>query len=60
LPHYALGVFFVLGHLASGLRIVMMAHGVGSTIANRVWVAGLTAGVAISTAIICALCGLRI
>ena len=60
LPHYALGVFFVLGHLASGLRIVLMAYGVGGTIAHRVWVAGLIAGAAISTVIICALCGLRI
>ena len=27
LPHYALGVFFVLGHRASGLRVVLIAHG---------------------------------
>ena len=30
LPHYALGVFFILSHLVSGLRVVLMAHGVSS------------------------------
>ena len=28
LPHYALGAFFVLSHLASGLRVVLIVHGV--------------------------------
>jgi hypothetical protein len=60
LPHYALGVFFILAHLASGLRVVMIAHHVNVATANRVWLAGLTAAVLISTAIICALCGVRI
>ena len=60
LPHYALGVFFVLGHLASGLRVVLIAHGLRVAIADRAWAAGLTAAALISTAIICALCGLRI
>jgi hypothetical protein len=35
LPHYALGVFFVLSHLASGLRMVLIAHGVDRLAANR-------------------------
>ncbi len=60
LPHYALGVFFILGHLASGLRVVMIAHGVGATIANRFWGAALTAGALIALAIIAGLCGVRI
>jgi len=60
LPHYALGVFFILGHLASGLRGVMIAHDVDVAVANRAWYAGLTAAALISTAIICALCGVRI
>lgn len=60
LPHYALGVFFILSHLASGLRVVMMAHGVRTTMADRVWWAGLTVAAMISTAIICALCGMRV
>ncbi len=60
LPHYALGVFFVLGHLASGLRGVMIAHGIGISAANRVWVAGLAGGALVSAAIICGLCGMRV
>lgn len=60
LPHYALGVFFVLGHLASGLRVVLIAHGVSAAFANRAWVAGLAAAALISTAIICGLCGVRV
>jgi hypothetical protein len=60
LPHYALGVFFILGHLASGLRIVMLAHGASSAVANRVWLAGLVGGAAIAAAIVSALCGVRI
>jgi hypothetical protein len=60
LPHYALGVFFIVGHLSSGLRVVMLAHGTRSVVADRAWAAGLTAGAALSAAIICALCGVRI
>ena len=60
LPHYALGVFFILAHLALGLRVVMTAHHINVAIATRVWLAGLTGAVLISTAIICALCGVRI
>jgi hypothetical protein len=60
LPHYALGVFFILAHLASGLRGVMMAHDVNVTTVNRIWSAGLAVAAFISAAIICALCGARI
>ena len=60
LPHYALGVFFILSHLVSGLRVVLVAHGVSSTIADRVWWAGLAVAAAISATIMCALCGVRI
>ena len=60
LPHYALGVFFVVGHLSSGLRVVLLAHGVRRAVADRIWAAGLAAGAAISAAIVCALCGLRV
>ena len=59
-PHYALGVFFVLAHLASGLRAVLIAHGVGATVANRIWAAGLIAGGLVSIAIMSGLCGARI
>jgi hypothetical protein len=60
LPHYALGVFFIVGHLFSGLRVVMLAHDSRLAIANRIWIAGLGGGAVLATVIICALCGLRI
>jgi hypothetical protein len=60
LPHYALGVFFIAGHLSSGLRVVMLAHGVRASVANRIWSAGLVLGALISATIVCALCGVRL
>ncbi|HEY2836018.1 MAG TPA: hypothetical protein VGI89_05565 [Rhizomicrobium sp.] len=60
LPHYAFGAFFVLGHLASGARVVMLNHGAGVAAANRFWFAGLAASALIATAIIAGLCGVRI
>jgi len=59
-PHYALGVFFVLAHLSSGLRGVLIAHGVSLALANRIWTAGLVASGLISVAIMSGLCGARI
>ena len=59
-PHYAFGVFFVLGHLASGLRGVAIAHGLSVAVANRVWVIGLILSGLISVSIMSALCGARI
>ncbi|GKQ53947.1 hypothetical protein [Bradyrhizobium sp. Ce-3] len=59
-PHYALGVFFVLAHLASGLRGVLIAHGVATAIVNRVWATGLAAGGLVAVAIMSGLCGARI
>lgn len=60
LPHYALGVFFVLAHLCSGLRVVMLAHGVKVPLANRCWWAGVLLSILISVAIICGMTGLRL
>jgi hypothetical protein len=59
-PHYALGVFFLLAHLSSGLRAVLIAHGVGATSANQIWAAGLVASALVSVAIMSGLCGVRI
>jgi hypothetical protein len=59
-PHYALGVFFVLGHLASGLRIVLLAHGVTRRGADRAWVAGLVTAGVIAAGILSGLCGVRL
>ncbi|KQW96051.1 hypothetical protein ASC84_22000 [Acinetobacter sp. Root1280] len=60
LPHYILGVFFVLSHLISGLRIVLLAHGTSTKIANRIWWIGLTISALIAIIIIAGMCGLRI
>ena len=60
LPHYLLGVFFVLAHLGSGLRIVLLAHGTGRTTADRVWFACASASAVIATAVIVGMCGGRI
>jgi hypothetical protein len=59
-PHYALGVFFVLAHLSSGLRGVLIAHGVGATSVNRIWAGGLVVSALVSVAIMSGLCGVRI
>lgn len=59
-PHYALGVFFVLAHLASGLRQVLLAHDVRRQTANRLWIAGLGLSGVVALAILAALCGARL
>ncbi len=60
LPHYALGVFFVLSHLASGLRVVLIAHGVAPRRADRIWGAGVAVSAVVAAAIIAGMCGVRI
>jgi len=59
-PHYALGVFFVLAHLASGLRIVLMAHGMSRVVADRLVTAAIGFSALISAAILCGMSGVRI
>jgi hypothetical protein len=60
LPHYALGVFFVLGHLACGLRQVLLAHRASPALADRLWAGGLVASAAVSAGIMLGMCGIRI
>ena len=60
LPHYALGVFFVIAHVFCGLRTVLLAHGVRPSAANRLWASGLLCAGGVSLLITAALCGLRI
>jgi hypothetical protein len=60
LPHYLLGVFFVLAHLSSGLRVVLIAHGTDRTKADRIWIACASASAAVAIAIIIGMCGGRI
>lgn len=58
-PHYALGVFFVVAHLFSGLRIVLLSHGMSLVRANRVWFIGSSAAAALAGSIIVGMCGWR-
>ena len=60
IPHYALGVFFVLAHLVSGLRVVLLAHGADRRWVDPAWNVGVVVSVAISAAIIAGMCGARI
>jgi hypothetical protein len=60
LPHYALGVFFVLSHIASGLRGVLIAHGVDRRHADRLWGASVALSAVVASAIIAGMCGVRI
>jgi hypothetical protein len=60
LPHYALGVFFVLSHIASGLRVVLIAHGVAQRTVDRIWGAGVALSAIVAAAIIAGMCGVRI
>lgn len=59
-PHYALGVFFVLAHLFAGLRVVLNAHGYSPEAGARVMRSGLVLSAAVAAAIIAAMCGARI
>ena len=59
-PHYALGVFFVVAHLFCGLRGVLLAHGTPPAVVQRVWWTGLVLAAALSATITAALCGLRL
>jgi len=59
-PHYWLGVFFVLSHLASGLRVVLAAHGAGARAETAAWAAGLVASAAMATLILMGMCGVRL
>ncbi|MBR0873310.1 hypothetical protein JQ633_23345 [Bradyrhizobium tropiciagri] len=59
-PHYALGVFFVLSHLLSGLRVVLLAHGGEQRSLNRIWLVGVLASAAIAVAIIAGMGGVRL
>lgn len=60
MPHYTLGVFFVLAHLLAGLRVVLTAHGVATSRINQLWYTGLTGSAALSLAIIAGMVGVRI
>ena len=59
-PHYWLAVFFVLAHFAAGARVVIMAHGVSKTFADRFMVGGAVVAGIVATVIMLGMCGMRI
>ena len=59
-PRYGLGVFFVLSHLASGARVIMLSHGVARRYADRFLVGGATTAGFVALAIMFAMCGARL
>ena len=59
-PHYALGVFFVLAHLAAGVRMILLSHGARKAIADRLMIGGAVAAALVSAVIILAMCGMRV
>lgn len=60
IPHYALGVFFIVAHLFSGLRIVLLAHGTRRRAADAIWMGGAAFSALLSLAIMLAMCGMRL
>jgi hypothetical protein len=59
-PHYGLGVFFVLSHLAAGVRAVLLAHGVTPRFADRFLIGSASAAAAIAFVIMIGMCGGRL
>jgi succinate dehydrogenase/fumarate reductase cytochrome b subunit len=60
LPHYSIGVFFIITHLFSGLRGVMLAHGASQLKANQIWLGGAVFGALISLLIMLGITGVRL
>src|SRR6516165_295832 len=60
LPHYWLGAFFVLAHLAAGARAVFMAHGVSKAFADRSMISGTVVAAIIATWIMLGMSGMRV
>lgn len=59
-PHYGLGVFCVLSHLACGLRAVLLAHGWQRAPVDRAWRVALVLAGVLALLIVAGLCGLRV
>ncbi len=54
IPHYSLAVLFLIGHLAVGLRGILLGHGIRATTATRATWTACTAGLALSLVILAA------
>jgi hypothetical protein len=59
-PHYWLGVFFVLSHLAVGARGIIMAHGVNKEFADRFMIGSAIIAWIVATVIMLGMCGMRV
>ncbi len=59
LPHYLIGVFFVLTHLVLGARVVAIAHDVAADRADRLAKVGIAVAAVIATAIIVGMSGIH-
>ncbi len=59
-PYYWLGVFFVLLHLASGARKVMLEHSNRTKLADGMVIWGAALSALASTGILLGMCGLRL
>jgi succinate dehydrogenase hydrophobic anchor subunit len=59
-PHYWLGLFFVLGHLAAGARSIIMGHGIHKAFADRFMIGGTVIAGIVATVITLGMCGMRV
>lgn len=59
-PHYGLGLFFLLVRVCAGLRVVLLAHGARVSIVERLWAVGMLLSGLVAATIVAALCGLRL
>ncbi len=60
LPHYLLGVFFVLTHLVLGARIIALAHDIDVRTVNRLAITGIALAAAVATSIMLGMVGIHI
>ena len=59
-PHYGLGVAFLLAHLAGGARIVLLSHGASPQLVRRLVIAASAGAVIVAGAILLGMCGVRV
>lgn len=60
LPYYLMAVFFAVAHPFSGLRVIMLKHGAGQSVADRMMIGGAVFAALLAIIILIAMCGLRL
>jgi len=60
LPHYLLGVFFIMTHLVLGGRIILLAHGVDLRTTARLAVTGIALSAILALAIMLGMVGIHV